>query len=76
MSARHEPTATQPRLLLPRALEIGEELVAALIEHAGQGGQVLLAGSARRRADSVKDLDVIAVTSARRRWRRRWPSSS
>jgi len=51
-----------PRLLLPRALEVGEELVAGLTAHAGEGGQVLVAGSARRRADSVKDLDVIAAT--------------
>jgi DNA polymerase (family 10) len=54
--------AAEPRFLLPRALEIGEELVAALLEHAGPGGHVQLAGSARRRADSVKDLDVVAVS--------------
>ncbi len=51
-----------PRLLLPRALEVGEELVAGLSDHVGEGGQVLVAGSARRRADSVKDLDLIAAT--------------
>jgi DNA polymerase (family 10) len=54
--------APEPRFLLPRALEIGEELVAALLEHAGPGGHVQLAGSARRRVDSVKDLDVVAVS--------------
>ncbi len=54
--------AGEPRLLLPRALEIGEELVAALAEHAGPGGHVQLAGSARRRADSVKDIDIVAVS--------------
>jgi DNA polymerase (family 10) len=54
--------APEPRFLLPRALEIGEELVAALLEQAGPGGHVQLAGSARRRVDSVKDLDVVAVS--------------
>jgi DNA polymerase (family 10) len=53
-----------PRILLPRALEIGEALVAALREHAGADGHVQLAGSARRQADSVKDLDLVATTSS------------
>jgi len=52
-----------PRLLLPRAIEIGEGLVAGLAEHGGPGTHVELAGSTRRRADSVKDLDLIAVTT-------------
>lgn len=52
-----------PRFLLPRALEIGEELVTALRELAGEGAHVELAGSARRRADSVKDIDIIATTT-------------
>jgi DNA polymerase (family 10) len=52
-----------PRVLLPKALEIGEALVARLTELGGKGTRVQLAGSARRQADSVKDLDLIATTS-------------
>jgi DNA polymerase (family 10) len=51
-----------PRLLLPRALELGEALASGLVERGGEGTQVLVAGSARRMADSVKDVDLIAVT--------------
>ena len=50
-------------MLLPKALEIGEALAAALAELGGAGTHVQLAGSARRRADSVKDIDLIAVTT-------------
>ncbi len=52
-----------PRILLPRALEIGEALVASLRTLAGDGAHVQLAGSARRQADSVKDIDIIATTT-------------
>jgi DNA polymerase (family 10) len=55
--------ATQARLLLPNALELGDGLVAALAERDGAGTHVQLAGSARRQADSVKDIDLIAVTT-------------
>jgi DNA polymerase (family 10) len=51
------------RVLLPRALEIGAALAAGLCESAS-GTQVLVAGSARRMADSVKDLDLVAVTAS------------
>jgi DNA polymerase (family 10) len=51
-----------PRLLLPKALELGEALAGGLREVAGTGTEVLIAGSARRMADSVKDIDLIAVT--------------
>jgi DNA polymerase (family 10) len=50
------------RLLLPDALELGQTLATGLIEREGTGAQVLIAGSARRMADSVKDIDLIAVT--------------
>jgi DNA polymerase (family 10) len=50
------------RVLLPKALELGETLAAGLRERGGAGTQVLLAGSARRMADSVKDIDLVAVT--------------
>jgi DNA polymerase (family X) len=48
------------RVVLDRALAIGEQLVAALREHPASE-RVELAGSARRMTDSVKDLDVIAT---------------
>jgi DNA polymerase (family 10) len=52
----------RPRILLHRALPIGEGIVAALRSHPASD-RVELAGSARRLADSVKDLDVIATAS-------------
>ncbi len=55
--------AAAPRILLPRALEIGEALVAGLLARGGPGTHVQLAGSARRQADSVKDIDLIATTT-------------
>ena len=48
------------RVVLDRALAIGERLVAALREHPA-ADRVELAGSARRLTDSVKDLDLIAT---------------
>ena len=48
------------RVVLDRALAIGEPLVEALRAH-GAAERVELGGSARRMADSVKDLDVIAT---------------
>ncbi|HEX6698733.1 MAG TPA: DNA polymerase/3'-5' exonuclease PolX, partial [Solirubrobacteraceae bacterium] len=52
----------QPRVLLNKALEIGEGIVEALRAHPASD-RVELAGSARRLADSVKDLDIIATAS-------------
>jgi DNA polymerase (family 10) len=52
-----------PRIVLPRALEIGEALVDGLLAVGGPGAHVQLAGSARRQADSVKDIDIIATTT-------------
>ncbi|HEX3318509.1 MAG TPA: DNA polymerase/3'-5' exonuclease PolX [Solirubrobacteraceae bacterium] len=48
------------RLLLPKALDAGDAIVEALRAHPGSD-RVELAGSARRLADAVKDLDVIAT---------------
>jgi len=53
----------EPRLLLPKAIELGERLAAGLGELGGEGTHVQIAGSARRWADSVKDVDLIAVTN-------------
>jgi DNA polymerase (family 10) len=51
-----------PRLVLSKALVIGEALIAGLGERGGADTHVQLAGSVRRQADSVKDLDLIATT--------------
>jgi DNA polymerase (family 10) len=58
----HPAERTAPRLLLPKALELGRALAEGLIERGGEGTDVRIAGSARRMADSVKDIDLIAVT--------------
>jgi DNA polymerase (family 10) len=55
------PTPAEQRTLLDRAREAGEAIVAALREHPASD-RVELAGSARRWADSVKDLDIIATS--------------
>jgi DNA polymerase (family X) len=52
----------RPRIVLDRALSVGEQLVEALRAHPASE-KVALAGSARRMSDSVKDLDVIATAS-------------
>ena len=52
----------KPRVLLSKALTVGEELAAALREHPA-ALRVELAGSARRGADTVKDLDIVAASS-------------
>ena len=50
------------RLLLSKALTVGEELVASLRDHQSTL-RVELAGSARRGVDAVKDLDIVAAAS-------------
>jgi DNA polymerase (family 10) len=51
------------RVLLPKALEIGEALAAGLKRLGPADAQIEIAGSARRAVDSVKDIDLIATTS-------------
>ena len=58
----HEETGPARRVVLHRALAVGEELVAALRADPASD-RVELAGSARRMTDSVKDLDIIATAS-------------
>jgi DNA polymerase (family 10) len=50
------------RILLPRALEIGEDLLASLRALAHGEDHIQLAGSVRRQADSIKDIDIIATS--------------
>ena len=52
----------QVRMLLSKALAVGEELAASLRDHPA-ALRVELAGSARRRADDVKDLDIVAAAA-------------
>jgi DNA polymerase (family X) len=50
------------RVLLSKALDVGDQLVAGLREHPSTI-EVELAGSARRMADDVKDLDIVVASS-------------
>lgn len=59
-SAGAQPEEGDGRVLLSRALGIGEPIVEALRAHPS-AHRVELAGSARRMAETVKDLDVIAT---------------
>jgi DNA polymerase (family X) len=62
-SVRLEGAGERPaRIVLSRALAVGEPLVEALREHPASQ-HVELAGSARRMTDTVKDLDVIATAT-------------
>ncbi|HTU77322.1 MAG TPA: DNA polymerase/3'-5' exonuclease PolX [Solirubrobacteraceae bacterium] len=59
-----DPTAgaRAPRILLPRALELAEALATGLAPLAGDGSCIHIAGSIRRQADSIKDIDIVAAT--------------
>src|SRR3954453_9880740 len=57
----HDGTAA-PRILLPRALGLAEQIAGALRQAPG-AQQVAIAGSARRLTDSVKDIDIIATAA-------------
>ncbi len=58
----YRPDGPRTRVVLNRALAVGETLVAALRDHPA-AERVEIAGSARRMTDSVKDLDVIATAT-------------
>ncbi|HEX6020537.1 MAG TPA: DNA polymerase/3'-5' exonuclease PolX [Solirubrobacter sp.] len=51
-----------PRFLLSRALPVAEQIAGALRDHPA-ADRVEIAGSLRRMADSVKDIDIIATAS-------------
>src|SRR3954449_843502 len=53
---------TKARLLLSKTLAIADSLVSAIKEHPA-ADRVQVAGSARRRAESCKDLDIVATSS-------------
>jgi DNA polymerase (family 10) len=54
--------APRQRVVLDRALAVGEQLLEQLRAHPA-ADRVELGGSARRMADSVKDLDIIATAA-------------
>ena len=60
--AEQHPPERSGRVLLPRAMAIGEALVAGLLAGAAEGTAIELAGSIRRQGDSVKDIDLVAAT--------------
>ena len=60
--AAGEDGRPKPKLLLSRALGIAEPLRDALREQPS-AGQVEIAGSARRLADTCKDIDLVATAS-------------
>src|SRR3954451_21906167 len=61
--ADHEDTGgPAPRIILSRAIPIADQIVGAL-RATPAAERVEVAGSLRRRADSVKDLDIIATAS-------------
>lgn len=62
LTAAAGATGGPQRVLLPRALELGEALLDELRAHPASD-RVELAGSARRLADSVHDLDLIATST-------------
>jgi DNA polymerase (family 10) len=64
LAATQEQPLEQPaRALLPTALALGDELIAALLEKAPHDAHAQIAGSARRMVESVKDLDLIATAT-------------
>ena len=59
-----DPTApATPRVLLPRAIGVGEELLAGLRALTTADDRIELAGSIRRQAGSIKDIDLIATST-------------
>jgi DNA polymerase (family 10) len=62
LSELEEDGGRAPRVVLSRALGMAQEIAGALRAHPA-AEQVELAGSVRRMAESVKDLDIIATAS-------------
>ena len=60
IAAAEAGEGAEERVVLSRALAVAEPLVAALRDHPA-ADRVEIAGSLRRRTDSVKDIDLIAT---------------
>jgi DNA polymerase (family 10) len=63
MDARPEGEHAAPRTLLSKATDLAQALASGLERLGGDGTHVEPAGSLRRQADSVKDIDLVAVTT-------------
>jgi DNA polymerase (family 10) len=59
---QEQPDGGAQRILAKKALEVAEGLIEGLRRTGGTGTHVEVAGSLRRLADSVKDIDLIATT--------------
>jgi DNA polymerase (family 10) len=62
LSEQEEDGRPAPRVVLSRALDVAGQIAEALRAHPA-ADRVEVAGSLRRMADSVKDLDIIATAS-------------
>jgi DNA polymerase (family 10) len=62
LADQDEQGGPAPRVLLSRAIPVADQIVGALRAHPG-AQRVEVAGSLRRLADSVKDLDIIATAA-------------
>jgi DNA polymerase (family 10) len=62
LAEHEEDGGPAPRVVLSRALGVAEEIAGALRAHPA-ADRVEVAGSVRRMAESVKDLDIIATAS-------------
>jgi DNA polymerase (family 10) len=62
LAEHEEGGGPAPRVLLSRALPVADQIVGALRGHPATD-RVEVAGSLRREADSVKDIDIIATAS-------------
>jgi DNA polymerase (family 10) len=62
LAEHEEGGGPAPRVLLSRALPVADQIVGALRAHPATE-RVEVAGSLRREADSVKDIDIIATAS-------------
>src|ERR671932_2007439 len=62
LAEQEDGAGPAPRVLLSRAMPVAEQIAGALRAHPA-ADRVEVAGSLRRRADSVKDLDVIATAT-------------
>jgi DNA polymerase (family 10) len=56
-------TQAERRVTLPAALQIAQEIAEELVALGPADARVQIAGSIRRAADAVKDIDLVAVTS-------------
>jgi DNA polymerase (family 10) len=61
---RADAGQNEQRMLLPLAIQTADALVAELADRGPTGTLFEAAGSARRQAETVKDIDLVAITTA------------